>query len=763
MELYKCSSCGAEFEADPQTAGVAATCAKCGTTASDSDILIKPGTIIGGFEVGKLIGQGGMGNVYRAKQTSMRRDVAMKILHRYFTEDKKLISQFLSEIRTTAQLRHRNIVTALDAGEDKGKYFLAMNFIDGDNVEAKLDRGQSFSEKEALEIALKIADALNYVWSKLKIFHKDIKPSNFMLDKNGEAFLLDLGIAQFIGDVGKERKDRVLGSPYYMSPEQTRGEPLDWHSDQYSLGTSLYHMIVGVPPYDHKEIPKILEMHSLKAFPPPETRNPNVKISKPCVALIEKMMAKKAEDRFASWDECTKAIKEVLEGKSDSGKNTDTKKKDEIALASQRKPRRTADAAGQAIAPSGADILLKPKSSPVFYFIMGGVILVGIIFVVFLFNSVKQTKEAQQLFASATMFYEINPTKFDEVLRKLEVATDVAPADLKPTIQSKLNEVKAAKDKYNRENAEYQKIVAEVRRLIDKHDFEKLVNTIKTAPIEEQTWKQDVKEANTDFVKALDMMKAFKPTDPTRKQDFEAFTKQTEEQHALILDEVKKRESTEQVKKKEEDKKKAEVEQKQEAQKKQQADAERKERELAIQKQTDDFKRLYDDSLKFIESYNFAAAAAAIKEKEKATWLDAIKYEDTTPAEFIPAMDKLLKELTKAQWNIITSLKKEEEQEIFLQFTKGNILNVKLGKVKDDGTFFIFLKGEKAGKKFGITDLHPIEKLKRSEIKDKTALAVFNTVVNIDADFYDKAREAAKGAGFLAEPLKKLVETREKK
>ena len=330
MDLYKCSACGAEYEHDSSASGSTPSCSKCGTKASEIDIIIKPGTVIGGFEVGKLLGQGGMGNVYRGKQTSMRRDVALKILHKNLTEDKKFISQFLSEVRTTAQLRHRNIVTALDAGEDNGKYFLAMNFIDGESIEARIDKKRGFDEKEALEIAVKVADALNYVWGKLKIFHKDIKPGNIMLDKSGEAYLLDLGIAQFIGDVGHARKDRILGSPYYMSPEQTRGDPLDWHSDLYSLGATLYHMIVGVPPFDHKELTKILEMHTTTPFPPPETRNPDVKVSPAYVALIEKMMGKKPESRFDSWEDFITAAKKLIAAsaekpeKQEEGKGVDT-------------------------------------------------------------------------------------------------------------------------------------------------------------------------------------------------------------------------------------------------------------------------------------------------------------------------------------------------------------------------------------------------------------------------------------------------------
>ena len=377
----------------------------------------------------------------------------------------------------------------------------------------------------------------------------------------------------------------------------------------------------------------------------------------------------------------------------------------------------------------------------------------------------KKSSEAQQLFNEANTFFEQNPSNLEESLKKYKSALDVAPPKLQPSFKAKYDEVNSLLCITNKEQAEMIKLVTETHTLLDKHEVDKLVAAIKNAPLSDDSWKLDVKEADSDFVKALEALKSFKPTTPSKAQELETFTKQIESQHDALTTAVRKRVAIELEKRKEAEKQKAEEEQKQEQEKKKIADNERKAQEQAIQKQMDDFKKIVDESLKCVESFNFSSAAAILKEKAdaKTEWLDEVKYEGLKPSEFFPAMDKLLKDLNKAQWNIITSLKKDiGQEEIFIQFIKSNLLCVKISKVDDNGTLRYTVKGNKFIQKKGVADLHPIEKTKRADIKDKTAFAIFNTVVNIDAGFYDKAKESVKGAGFLSEPLRKLIETREK-
>lgn len=296
-------------------------CPHCNAVVSfPPDEELPAGKRIGGFEISELLGRGGMGNVYLAKQLSMDRLVALKILPAALTVDKLSVDQFMKEVRMTGRMEHPNIVTAIDAGEDEGLYFFAMAFVKGEDLEKRIDRIGFIPEKTALKYILQIADALEYALKKHNLIHKDIKPGNIMVNENGDAFLLDMGIAQKIGEGVKKR--HVEGSPFYMSPEQSRNETLSWSSDLYSLGATLYHMIVGQPPYDDPDVMNIVRMQSEAPFPPPVSRNRDVEISPDCVRLLQAMMEKRPVDRLESWDEFKKIVKDLIKSKkSGSPKN----------------------------------------------------------------------------------------------------------------------------------------------------------------------------------------------------------------------------------------------------------------------------------------------------------------------------------------------------------------------------------------------------------------------------------------------------------
>jgi len=334
MQTFDCPHCHRIFDSNPGEDEVV-LCPHCNSAVSLPEKDLEPGTVIGGFEIIRLLGHGGMGNVYLANQISMNRPVALKLLLKSMTQDKESVKQFLNEARVSGQLNHRNIITAIDAGEIDETYYLVTNFIDGGDLERKLEEEKIISEKVSLRIILKIADALQYAWESHGILHKDIKPGNIMLDAGGDAFLMDMGIAQFIGDAPPE-DEHILGSPFFMSPEQTRGERLSWTSDLYSLGATLYNMVVGVPPYDADDVMKIIEMHSKAPFPLPSKRNQDAKVSKYTVMLLKKMMAKKPNDRFDSWgglkEEITKTLKLI-----DSPSKTGSRAKNRVAPSTKKK------------------------------------------------------------------------------------------------------------------------------------------------------------------------------------------------------------------------------------------------------------------------------------------------------------------------------------------------------------------------------------------------------------------------------------------
>ena len=312
MPDFICSSCGTAFEAESDARN-GVVCPFCGAAAQSpaAEQLLPPGTRVDGYEILRHIAAGGSGQVYLAKQLSMGRSVALKILNPGFL-DKERAERFLEEARNTAKFENPHVVTVIDAGiSDEGLYFIAMQYVAGRTLEEILMRGHVFSEEEALSIVLTVAEALRKVWDKFKMFHRDIKPANIMLTPEKEAMVLDMGLAQ-------ERGSSVLadgnieGSPYYMSPEQARGEELTWSSDLYSLGATLYQMVAGAYPYDGPSVEVIMRRHDQAPFPDPCKKVPGLRLSARTVKLLRRMMAKKPEDRFASWGDFIGEVRDLL-------------------------------------------------------------------------------------------------------------------------------------------------------------------------------------------------------------------------------------------------------------------------------------------------------------------------------------------------------------------------------------------------------------------------------------------------------------------
>ena len=257
-----------------------------------------------------------MGEVWLAYQDTMDRHVTLKILSPTLTDNEKFVSRFLQEVKISAKLQHPNIVTSFYAGKEKGIYYLAMSFVDGDGLDDKLYEEEIIKEKESLQICLKVAGALKYAWNKFKIVHRDIKPANIMISReDGDVHLMDMGISKNITeDSSLTMTGMIVGTPYYMSPEQARGDiDLDCRADIYSLGSTLFHMVTGDVPYDSPNAMGILTKLISEPFPSPQARNPE--ISEACEKLLEKMMAKDAEDRLQTWEEVIKGIQQILHPK----------------------------------------------------------------------------------------------------------------------------------------------------------------------------------------------------------------------------------------------------------------------------------------------------------------------------------------------------------------------------------------------------------------------------------------------------------------
>jgi serine/threonine-protein kinase len=218
---------------------------------------------IGGFRLTGRLGRGGMGTVYRARQISLDRDVALKILPKNLAADRSYITRFIQEARLAARLHHPNIVQAIDVGTDRGFYYFAMELVEGASLGSILRDKGPLSIADAVALTAQIAHALEHAWERAHLIHRDVKPDNILIDLDRRAKLADLGLAKVSTSTSDvTTSGAVIGTPNYISPEQARGERhVDGRSDIYSLGCTLYHMLTGSKPYDAENSAGVLMAH----------------------------------------------------------------------------------------------------------------------------------------------------------------------------------------------------------------------------------------------------------------------------------------------------------------------------------------------------------------------------------------------------------------------------------------------------------------------------------------------------------------------
>ena len=309
-----CPKCNTEFEAVTDIK-IATAAPGAGPKPAKERRGLRPGDTLGDLKIERTIGVGGMGKVYLAKQQNMNRQVAVKVLPLKYARNDHIRERFLQEIRTTAQLEHPNIVTIYDAGEHNGTWYLTMAYVEGYSLDRILERDdQPFPEAEALRIAIEIAKALEYAWQKKRILHRDIKPANIMRSPNDQVRILDLGVAKQVeSDANITRKGIAIGTPQYMSPEQAQGAgDVDFRTDVYSLGATLWHLLSAECPFDDTSVMVVLTKVVNEDLPP--IRSLNKEVSQPCQRLIEKMTSKDRSDRHDSWKDVRVDIERVLRG-----------------------------------------------------------------------------------------------------------------------------------------------------------------------------------------------------------------------------------------------------------------------------------------------------------------------------------------------------------------------------------------------------------------------------------------------------------------
>jgi serine/threonine-protein kinase len=253
-----------------------------------------------------------MGVVYKARQMSMNRLVAIKVLAQRYARNREFIDRFQREARLAAQLSNGNVVQAIDVGEVNGINYFVMEYVEGVTVQQELDRGRVFEEHEALHVGIQVGQALEHA-AKRGLVHRDIKPANILLGKEGVAKLADLGLARMTSDIDMIRSEagRSVGTAYYISPEQIRGlDDVDVRSDIYSLGASLYHMTTGRPPFPGATITEQLQSHLRDPLVEPHYLNQN--LSKGFGELVGYMMAKDRYHRYRTPTDLVADLKSVL-------------------------------------------------------------------------------------------------------------------------------------------------------------------------------------------------------------------------------------------------------------------------------------------------------------------------------------------------------------------------------------------------------------------------------------------------------------------
>jgi eukaryotic-like serine/threonine-protein kinase len=295
--------------------------------------------IAGRYELEKLVGSGGMSNVFRAHDRLLERTVALKILHEQYTRDDDYVERFRREARAVAKLAHPNIVTVIDRGEQDGRQFIVFEYVDGPNLK-DLTRNGPLEVRDAIGLTLQVARALSFAHDR-GLVHRDVKPQNVLLNEDGQAKVTDFGIARSLDVQGVTQTGTVLGTSDYIAPEQARGQKVDPKTDIYSLGAVLYELLVGEVPFSGDNFVAVAMRHVNEPVPSVQDARPD------CPArldfAIQRAMAKDPEDRFASMDDLVAELEACLaelDGRGDEGATMIVPPARPPHHAARRRPRR---------------------------------------------------------------------------------------------------------------------------------------------------------------------------------------------------------------------------------------------------------------------------------------------------------------------------------------------------------------------------------------------------------------------------------------
>jgi serine/threonine protein kinase len=277
---------------------------------------------IPGYQLISKLGKGAMATVYKARQMSLDRIVAVKVLPKKLSENPEFVDRFYKEGKAAARLSHNNIVQAIDVGcAPDGYHFFVMEYVEGQTLydimqPPPVGEGRNFAEAEALDVTIQMADALAHAHQR-NLIHRDVKPKNILLTKEGVAKLTDLGLARAMDDkeAAETEAGKAYGTPYYISPEQIRGDvDIDFRADIYSLGATMYHLVTGKPPFDGETPSAVMHKHLKQPLTPAD--HVNTALSAGVGEIIDVAMAKDRDERYQSTEDLLEDLQAVRRGEA---------------------------------------------------------------------------------------------------------------------------------------------------------------------------------------------------------------------------------------------------------------------------------------------------------------------------------------------------------------------------------------------------------------------------------------------------------------
>jgi non-specific serine/threonine protein kinase len=267
------------------------------------------GSIFAGrYQVIEELGKGGMGKVYKVFDTKIKEKIALKLIKPDIASDRETIERFSNELRLARKVRHKNVCQMFDLGETEGAYFITMEYVSGEDLKNMIRMSKGMSVGAAVDIAKQVCEGLAEA-HRLGVVHRDLKPGNIMIDREGDVRIMDFGVARTLKEKGVTDAGVIIGTPEYMSPEQVEGEEIDQQADLYSLGIVLYEMVTGRRPFEGGTALSVALKQKAESPPDPQELNPQV--PEELSRLILKCLEKKKEDRIRSAEELLSRLRGV--------------------------------------------------------------------------------------------------------------------------------------------------------------------------------------------------------------------------------------------------------------------------------------------------------------------------------------------------------------------------------------------------------------------------------------------------------------------